>query len=213
MARRATGAAAAAPADLTAKRPANGRTELTSVPAGPTWEQMATTHSVQAAAEGVADDGSRIEFMGQRFRLAGNIGLMPLLAFANASKNGLDSDDMEGMAAMYALIRDTVDQTRVQKTGADGGPVTDPSGDPVWEGPSDWQRFERHAIDKKADGDDLMGFIQRAMEVISARPTKRREGSSATSPPTSAKSRASSSSRDMSAWDGLTPVAEIGQGR
>jgi hypothetical protein len=175
-----------------------------------------TSQDVQAAVEGapVADDTNSIEFLGKRFRLAENIGLMPLLAFANASKGGLDSDDMEGMAAMYAVIRDTVDQTRVQKLDADGKEEFDEAGEPVWDGPSDWQRFERHAIDEKADGEELMGFIRDAMGVIAARPRKRRGTSASSSPQISPSSREPSSSPAMQRHPqlaGLTPVGDIGR--
>src|SRR3954452_16337989 len=79
----------------------------------PYLASVPTTHSVQAEAEGVIeDDPNRIEFLGERFGLAESIGLMPMLAFANASKQGLDSDDMAGLSAMYALIRDVIDQRR-----------------------------------------------------------------------------------------------------
>jgi hypothetical protein len=173
-----------------------------------------TTQDVQASVEGVAvmDDGNSIEFLGKRFRLADNIGLMPLLAFANASKQGMDSDDMDGMAAMYALIRDTVDQTRVQRTDDEDKLVFDSEGSPEWEGPSDWQRFEKHAINEKADGEDLMGFIRDAMGVISARPRKPRGTSSDSSRRTSQSSRESSSSPvTRPELEGLTPVADIGR--
>jgi hypothetical protein len=173
-----------------------------------------TSHDVQAIAEGapVADDANTIEFMGRRFRLAESIGLMPLMAFAIAQKNGLDSDDLDGLAAMYALIRDTVDQTRVQSLDADGQPAFDSVGEPIWDGPSDWQRFERHAVETKADGEDLMDFIGRAMGVISARPRKPRGGSSTSRPNTSPTSKASSSSPAIPAQAlGLTAVADIGR--
>jgi hypothetical protein len=173
-----------------------------------------TTHDVQAAVEGapVADDTDSVEFLGKRFRLAETIGLMPLLAFANTSKQGMDSDDLEGMAAMYALIRDTVDQTRVQRRDEDDKLIYDAAGEPEWEGPSDWQRFERHAIDEKADGEELMGFIRDAMGVISARPRKRRGTSSDSSPRTLPSSRASSSSPGTPPQiDGLVPVSTIGR--
>lgn len=89
-----------------------------------------TTQDVQAASEGeLQDQSGTIEFLGKRFRLAENIGLMPLLMFANSAKSGMDSDDMDGMAAMYALIRDTVDQTRVQETDEDGKLKFDGDGD------------------------------------------------------------------------------------
>jgi hypothetical protein len=143
------------------------------------------TSDLQAAAEGaVVDMGDgKIEFLGEWFRLSDEIGLMPLMAFSFSAQNGGDSDDMAGMAALYALIRDTVDQSRPVQEDADGRPMFEPDGvTPKWAGPSDWMRFERHAINQKADGDDLMGFVQKAIKVISARPTKRHGDSSPTSP-------------------------------
>lgn len=177
-------------------------------------EPAVTTQEVQQSAEGVVTDDGKVDFLGLRVKLAETIGLMPLMAFANSAKNGMDSDDLDGLAAMYALVRDTVDQTRVQRIGADGEPVFDDDGDPVWEGPSDWQRFERHSIEQKADGDDFMAFIRSAMGVIGARPRKRRGTSSESSPRTSANSKASSSSPGTPVdprMEGLTPVAELGR--
>ena len=172
-----------------------------------------TTQQLQAASEGeLQNQDGTIEFLGKRFRLADNIGLMPLLMFANSAKSGMDSDDMDGMAAMYALIRDTVDQTRVQQTDADDKLVFDGDGDPVWAGPSDWQRFERHCVEEKADGEDLMGFIKDAMGVISARPRKRRGTSAKSSPQTSANSKGSSSSLGTPPPpDGFVPISQLGR--
>lgn len=171
-----------------------------------------TTGTVQAAVEGAPEskDGY-LEFLGEPFRLAERVGMMPLLAFANASKNGLDSDDMEGMAAMYALIRDVIDQSRVQKVDADGQPVFDGAGQPEWDGPSEWQRFERFCMEQQAEGEELMEFIGRAMGVIAARPRKRREISSGSSPQTSPSSKAASSSPAAARHDlaGLTAVADL----
>jgi hypothetical protein len=168
-----------------------------------------TTQEVQAASEGVVSD-DRIEFLGAYFRLADNIGMMPLLAFANAQKEGLDSEDMDGMAAMYSLIRDTIDQTREQAKDADGKPAFDSVGEPIWAGPSDWQRFEKHAIAEKADGEELMDFIGKAMGKISARPRKPRGTSSESSRRTSEKSKESSSSPAIPAQAlGLTAVKDL----
>lgn len=171
-----------------------------------------TTQEVQAAAEGVVQgDDETIEFLGARFRLADNIGMMPLLAFANAQKQGLDSEDMDGMAAMYALIRDTIDQTRAQAEDADGKPAFDSVGEPIWAGPSDWQRFEKHAVDQKADGEELMDFIGEAMGKIAARPRKPRGTSSESSRRTSEKSKEPSSSPVTPAQAlGLTAVKDLG---
>lgn len=177
-----------------------------------------TTQDVQAAAEGVVvfDDTNSIEFMGKRFGLAESIGLMPLLKFAHAAKSGLTSDDMEGLNAMYLLIRSCIDRSQVQARDPEtGAPVfEDETGAPVWDGPSQYDLFEAHAIDTLADGEDLSDLINRAVQVVSARPRKRRGGSSASSPQTSESSRESSSSpgirRPPPGFEGMTPVGELG---
>lgn len=173
-----------------------------------------TTGDVQAVVEGatVSEDDGRVEFMGERFRLAENIGLMPLLKFSFNAKKGADSEDMEALVTMYVLIRDAVDQTRPPKLGPDGAQTVGADGEPEWDGPSEWDRFEEHAINVKADGEDLMGFIGSAMSVISARPRKRRGDSSASSPRTSASTKASSSSQvTPREIEGLVPVKDLGR--
>lgn len=129
------------------------------------------THHVQAAAEGVqiVGDGRKVEFLGSDYRMAEKIGLMPLMRFAHVSSKGLDSDDMEGLAAMYTMIQDCID-------------------------PADWKRFEADAIEKKAEAEDLFGVVKRVIEILSARPTQRPADSSAGPQPTSVNSKASSSS-------------------
>lgn len=173
-----------------------------------------TTQDVQTLSEGVVDDPDRIEFLGERFRLAEAIGLMPLMAFAATSKQGANADDMAGLAAMYQLIRDTVDQTRPPTIDpATGEQKIDAAGEPEWDGPSEWMRFEQHAIDAKADGEDLMDFIGRAMSVVAARPRKPRSGSSPGSRPTPEKLRDDSSSpairRTIPQAEGLVSVMEL----
>lgn len=150
----------------------------------------ATTHEVQAAVEGAAlpageivGGGRKVEFMGAEFRMADRVGLMPLLKFAHASAQGLDSNDMEGMAALYAMVRDCID------------------GD-------EWVRFERHAIDTKAEADDLMGAVTQVIEALSARPTAPPGDSSAGRRTTSGSSKGSLSSP---AIEGMTSVADLGR--
>lgn len=183
-------------------------------------EKAVTTQEVQAASEGVVvlDDTNSIEFLGRRFRLAESIGLMPLLKFAHSAKSGVTSDDMEGLSAMYLLIRSCLDRSKVQEVDpATGAPVFDEAGEPVWAGPSEWELFEQHAIDQDADGEDLSEMITQAVQVVSARPRKRRGGSSASSPQTSPSSKGSSSSpgtpQPPPGFEGLTPVSELGRGR
>jgi hypothetical protein len=169
-----------------------------------------TSHSVQAAAEGVVhDDGDYVAFLGEKFRLAERVSMMPMLAYANASNQGLDSDDMKGLAAMYSLIRSVVH--RPPLIDEHGNRRTDPeTGERLYD-ESEWQRFSRLAEDELADGEDLMGFVGDAMELLSARPRKRREVSSDGSPLTSEKSKPASSSRDIPGLDGLTPVSALGR--
>ena len=127
------------------------------------------------------------------FRIAQSIGLMPLLRFAHAAKTGMDSEDLEGMAALYSMIQDCVD-------------------------PADWDAFQEYATVVKAEDEDLMEFVGAAMEVISARPRKRRGSSSATAPRTSGKSKGGSSGPGSvipdgairpPEVDGLMPVADL----
>lgn len=166
------------------------------------------THAVQSAVEGAVQDGDTFTFLGERFRLADNVALMPLLAFANASKKGLDSEDFEGMAAMYALIRSVVHRPVLYDD--EGKPRRDDSGRVVCD-ESEWARFEDHAMSMQAEGEDLMEVVGTAMSVISARPRKRREISSDGSPRTSQRSKANSSSPGTAALDGMVNVADLGR--
>lgn len=189
------------------EQPVAGRpTYLTSVPG---------THEVQSAAEGVVidDDPNKVEFLGEKFGLAETVGLMPMLAFANASRNGMDSDDMAGLSAMYALIRDVIDQRRPPKIDPDTGQQSiDSTGEPEWDGPSEWMRFEKFAIEEQADGEELMEFVSAAMAAVAARPRKRRERSSASSPRILERSKDASSSPVMPPEvAGLVPVANLGR--
>lgn len=172
--------------------------------------ETAETQNVQAAAEGVVlDDGDYVEFYGEKFRLADRVGTMPMLAFANASKKGLDSDDMEGLAAMYAMIRGVIHRPPLLDD--KGERVRDENGK-LLRDESEWRRFESLAEDECAEGDEIMDFVSRAMEVMSARPRKPREISSGGSRPTSEKSKdASSSPVTRPGAEGLTPVSALGR--
>lgn len=173
--------------------------------------KVATTQVVQAAVEGVdyPDDPSKVEFKGEYFAMAESIGLMPLLRFAHASSQGLDSDDLEGLAAMYELISDCIDQTvptEMRVDPSDGVKKEMPAGQ------SEWQRFVRHSVKTKADADDLMKLVQRVIERLAARPTKRPGDSSAGPQTTSVNSKDSSSGQDIQypGLDGMTSVADLG---
>lgn len=161
------------------------------VPFGPVIT-MPTDGDGQPAAPSypyqITPDGPR-----RTFRLAQTVGLMPLMRFANAAKSGGNTDDLEGMAALYTMIQDCVD-------------------------PADWGDFQAYATVIKAQDEELLDFVSAAMEVISARPRQRRGSSSATAPRTSGKSKAGSSRPDSvippgairpPEVDGLMPVADL----
>lgn len=94
-----------------------------------------------------------VEWFGQDFELADKIGLMPLMRFAHLARAGVDSGDMEGLDAMYVLLKQCFTA-------------------------SAWQRFEDVASEQRAGGDELFGVVTKAIEAMSARPTGRPSGSS-----------------------------------
>ena len=162
---------------------------------------------VQAVVEGAPQLAETVEFLGERFRVAESVGLMPLLKFANAADKGIRAEDFEGMAAMYAMIRDCIHPGHACTCGAQPDPASGyTSHDQACEfDAGDWARFERHAIDQRADADDLFALINSVMEMITARPTPRRSGSSPQAPARSPSSRASSPSQAA----GLVSVEDL----
>lgn len=181
--------------------------------------------AVQATVEGAAVQAETITFLGRDFRIADKVGLMPLLAFANASKAGLRTEDLDGLAAMYAMIRDcihpghacTCGEGFAQRHPDPGAPGQMTGGVPdrltsldaahkegcEWD-PGDWAEFERHAINERAEGDDLFTLINDVIEMMTARPTTPRSGSS------SPESRPSARSRVPSAFaEGLVSVEDL----
>lgn len=107
---------------------------------------------LQAASEGVVL-GDTVECMGERYRIGDKVGLMPLMRFAKSAKEGVDSDDLEGLVAIYDMLSDCIH-------------------------PAEWDRFERDMTKKQAEADDLMPVVTRTLEILSARPTQRRSASS-----------------------------------
>jgi hypothetical protein len=194
-------------------QPSAGRPYHTTLPPQtPVDDEAVTTHEAQASAEGIVidpDGADYIEFYGEKFRLADRVGLMPLVKFGHAANKGLDSDDMEGLSAMYSMIRSVIhrppvyDEHGARKVDENGKTLRD-------EG--EWQRFQALAEDELAEGEDIMAFVNRAMEVMAARPRRPREISSGGSRPTSVNSKADSSSPARPPEvDGLTPVADLGR--
>lgn len=147
---------------------------------------------VQGMSEGIVVTGETVECMGERYLIGDKVGLMPLMRFASASKAGIDSNEMEGLVAMYDMLRDCIHA-------------------------DDWDRFERDMTAKRAEGDDLMPVVGRVIEMLTARPTKRASDSSPGPSSTPGPSTAGSSPqvppvrRIPVGADDLIPVSDLGR--
>jgi hypothetical protein len=150
----------------------------------------------QAAVEGVAL-ADKVELKGQWFRISEAVGLMPLMKFAAAADSDLDTSDMDGLAALYNMLRDCIYPGEPCSCGA-GDDSTTHKKSCTFE-PGDWKAFERHATAVKADADDLLPVVGAVIQKLTARPTRPGGSSSAGSPPTSARSTGSYSKRRAAA--------------
>jgi hypothetical protein len=99
------------------------------------------------------DTRDKVSFMGAEFAIADKIGLMPVMKLAKAAKSGLDSADMEGLAAMHDMLEQCI---------AD----------------DDWPRFEDHATKTHADHEELLQVVKDVTVILTGRPTSRPSDSS-----------------------------------
>jgi hypothetical protein len=133
-------------------------------------------------------------FYGEQIKVADAVGAMPLLRFAAIADSGVDAEEMAGLAAMYELLRDCIDN-------------------------EDWPRFQRLAADNKVPADTLMEVCRTVYEAITGRPTNRPSESADGSLTTTGNLRVVSSSeassyplmeRDRRMVDGLRPIEQVG---
>lgn len=139
---------------------------------------------LQGEVEGVPSRTSRVEFMGSSFRVASKVGIMPLMKFAAAADAGIDTSDMAALSAIYAMLRDCI-QGEVPACGKCDACMAIQSvrgeADEVllarraevcpYFDKGDWYKFELHAIEKKADAEDLLPVATKVVEILTARPT------------------------------------------
>lgn len=174
---------------------------------------------VELATGTVVTSSRTIELKGRRFRVADSVGLMPLLKFSAYAD--MDVQDPRALGAMYAMLRDCIHpgtpacgecevcapdrcgECRNCQMVADGEPDDglpcttyrpDPAKCKAFD-PGDWRAFEDWAMASKAEADDLMNVISKAIELVSARPTPQPEPSSPGRRTTRATSTARSSAR------------------
>lgn len=113
--------------------------------------------------------------------MADAVGLMPLMRFAKVAKSGVDSDDMDGLVAMYDLLEQCI-------------------------APQDWGRFQAHADKVRADGEMLMGVVADVMGRLASRPTRRSSPSSDGPTSTGTSSTDDSYSRVMRRYEGRPDI-------
>jgi hypothetical protein len=127
-------------------------------------------------AEGVVTSSGKVELIGRQFRIAEKIGLMPLLKFASASD--MSTEDPRALSAVYSMLRDCIYEGRPGCGNcADCKASRETSCKSYDKG--DWGEFEQHAIDTKADAEELLAVVSQVLEVVSGRPTEPPRGSSA----------------------------------
>jgi hypothetical protein len=100
------------------------------------------------------DVRDKVSFKGAEFAISDKIGLMPLMKFARAAQSGLDSADMQGLAAMLDLLEQCI---------AD----------------DEWPRFDAHATKTRADDEELLQVVKDVTAILTERPTSRPSDSSA----------------------------------
>lgn len=144
---------------------------------------------VQAAAGDVTLARS-VPFLGKQFRIADRVGLMPLLKFAHAAASGIDTSDLRALDALYEMLRDCIHPGNGLEPGEEGYD------------PGDWNAFVEHAVQQKAEADDLFPVVSATIELLTARPTQPPSGSSSGQSGTSASSTGSSSARAVAASNG-----------
>lgn len=106
-------------------------------------------------------------FCGEEFEIAHNVGGMPMLQFAAAAKSGVGSGDMDGLAAMFSMIRDCLKPdeyrapTEEEKAAGNTKPVLVQS---------EWNRFQDCAAKNRAPTALLMDICTAIYGAIAGRP-------------------------------------------
>jgi hypothetical protein len=121
---------------------------MTAAPSIPQTIEPVIEHVDDSPGDDVATVVATVELAGKRFTVREQgVSLLALMKFAVIAKAGKTSDDMEGLAALYKLLRSCI---------AD----------------DEWEAFEDHANDVGADGDAIMRVVTDAVTAAAARPTQ-----------------------------------------
>jgi hypothetical protein len=88
---------------------------------------------------------------GSEFRLAEDVGIMPLMEWAAAAD--VDVESADGLRAVYYVLKDIVHA-------------------------DEWAEFRRYCRDEKLSAEQILDFANSALEVLAGRPTEESGGSS-----------------------------------
>lgn len=115
-------------------------------------------------------DAATVAFHGEDFEVPAAIPQIALMRFAEVAVRGVSTMEMEGLAAMYVLLKACFP-------------------------PEDWPRFEALATAQNASHEDLWQVVQDVLATVSERPTERPSDSSDGPADTSPRSEDDSSSQ------------------
>jgi hypothetical protein len=153
--------------------------------------EATTPPTPELPAEGVDSDdpaqwppGSYIEDAGARFRVAAEVGFWPLAEFAKIAHQGVDSEQMEGIVAIFDLARDLIDER-------------------------DFRRFGEHVSIRKYKGDKVLALVSEAMGVVTATPSESPSASPGGAASISPSSNGISTPRASSLPTGPVPLEQI----
>ena len=126
--------------------------------------------AAEVAVKGeVVTDVRTVELLGKRFRIAPKVGLMPLLKFSAFSD--MDTQDLRALSAMYAMLKDCIHPGTPACGSCEQCDAGDDGSCKAFD-KGDWAAFEIWACESKADADDLLDVITKAIELIAGRPTE-----------------------------------------
>lgn len=151
-----------------------------------------TAVDVTPPANGKQEKAQTVELLGRRFRIAGKIGMMPLLKFSAFADVAVT--DPRALGAMYAMLRDCIHPGHPGCGKCDDCANGSEQACPDWDR-GDWLAFEDHAMITRASAEDLLDVISKVMELIAGRPTPPSGSSSAGPRRISGGSTGSSSAR------------------
>lgn len=119
-----------------------------------------------------------VTLAGRDFRVAEKVGLMPLLKFSHAAN--LRADDARAYVAMYEILRDVIMEAEDpcgECPGCKNAAPSPTARDCNFADEGDWDKFQEHAVECKAEADELFDVVEQAIKLISARPTESRSSS------------------------------------